>query len=109
VTRDEVERAGTLGVDLLGLLAQRQAGADGASSPSAYDVAKGRLFRRLARAHSQARRAVVYLRWDEGDADTLVPSLFPGRPRRRRAVETPAEPSAPAPTAPEGPGGLLEA
>jgi hypothetical protein len=109
VTRDEVERAGTLGVDLLGLLAQRQAGTDGAGSPSAYDVAKGRLFRRLARAHSQARRAVVYLRWNEGDADQLVPSLFQGRPRRRRAVETPAEPPVPAPTAPEEPGDVLEA
>lgn len=81
---------------LVDLLAQRQTGTDGTGSPSDYDVAKGRLFRRLARAHSQARRAVVYLRWDEGDADHILPSLYPGRPRRRRAAETPSEPSTPA-------------
>ena len=44
----------------------------------------------LVRAHSQIRRAMTYIRWDEGDVDQLVPSLYvagPGRPRAKAEPE----------------------
>lgn len=54
-------------------------------------------FTLLARAYDQARRAITFLRWDEGDADSIAPSLYGGRKRRRakpeKADETPSVPS----------------
>jgi len=31
------------------------------------------------RAYDEARRAVVFLRWHQDDADTITPSLYAGR------------------------------
>ena len=42
-----------------------------------------RAYTLLVRAYDQARRAVTYLRWTEGDADAIAPSLWAGRGRRR--------------------------
>jgi len=61
--------------------------------------ARLRAFTRLIRVYEGARRAVGYLRAPEGDADTIAPSLYAGRPRRRpkdASTSTPAEPQAPA-------------
>lgn len=58
----------------------------------------------LARAQGQLRRAMAYLRFDEGDAASLVPSLYvpKGRGRRTEEADEPAEvaplPGAPVPT-----------
>jgi len=38
--------------------------------------ARNRVFTLLTRRYDQVRRAVVFLRWDEGDADRIVPSLY---------------------------------
>src|SRR5688572_5909064 len=43
-----------------------------------------RAFSLFARAYDQARRAVIYLRWDQGDADDIAPSLYAGRGGSRR-------------------------
>ncbi|HEU4407810.1 MAG TPA: hypothetical protein VFS43_21275 [Polyangiaceae bacterium] len=106
VTSDEVERAGALGVELLDALGRRQADSDG-SRPVGEDqrARVKKLFRLLVRTHGRLLRAVTYLRWEEGDADAILPSLFRGRPRRRREADTPAEPPAP----PAEPGGLAGA
>jgi hypothetical protein len=40
-------------------------------------------FTLLLRAYDQTRRAVSYVRWNEGDAERLAPSLFSGRAGRR--------------------------
>lgn len=59
-------------------------------------VTKDRLraFTLLSRAYNEARRAAVYLRWNDGDADSLVPSFYgavqgdakaPTRKRPRRS------------------------
>ena len=42
-----------------------------------------RAYTLLVRAYDHARRAVTYLRWTEGDADAIAPSLWAGRGRRR--------------------------
>jgi enoyl-CoA hydratase/carnithine racemase len=41
-----------------------------------------RAFTRFVDVYDQARRAMEYLRWDEGDANEIVPSLFVRRRRR---------------------------
>jgi len=38
------------------------------------------------------RRAVSYLRWNEGDVDDIAPSLFQGRGGRPKPEVPPAEP-----------------
>lgn len=54
-----------------------------------------RAFTLFARAYDECRRAATYLRWQEGDADELVPSLYSGRNASRRGPEEP-EPAIPA-------------
>ncbi|HEX3850594.1 MAG TPA: hypothetical protein VHW01_06480 [Polyangiaceae bacterium] len=44
-----------------------------------------RAFTQLIRTYEAARRAVGYLHALTGDADSIAPSLYPGRPRRRKA------------------------
>lgn len=44
-----------------------------------------RAFTLLVRAHDELRRALTYLRWAEGDADRILPSIYKNRGRRRRA------------------------
>lgn len=41
-----------------------------------------RALSQLVHEHSQLRRMVTYLRWDEDDVDSIVPSLYAGRGRR---------------------------
>jgi hypothetical protein len=66
-------------------------------------------FALLVHAHGQTRRAVAYLRWNEGDTDTIAPSLFKGRGDRDASPsdtatepeDVAAPPGAGAPAAPE--------
>jgi hypothetical protein len=69
----EVERAAALGPML-----EAVAGAKRLSDRPGYDAADRRLraFALLEGAYDGARRALAYLRWTEGDADTLAPSIF---------------------------------
>jgi hypothetical protein len=91
VTRAEIDRAAELSLKLIHALGRRRAGSDGAGLPSRHEDERARAFRLVVRTYHQARRAVAYLRWDEGDADAIAPSLFAAR-RKRRDVE----PGAPA-------------
>jgi hypothetical protein len=86
VTRAEIDRAAELSLRLIHALGRRRAGSDGSGLPSRYEDERARAFRLVVRTYHQARRAVTYLRWDEGDADLIVPSLFAHR-RRARDVE----------------------
>ncbi len=91
-TEADVDRAHDLGLELFDLLGRRKVGNDVTAPAGGYEAARLRAFRLLVQAYDSARAAVFYLRWREGDAEQLVPSLFGGRSRRR--VE--AEPEAPA-------------
>lgn len=86
ITPDELDRAEVLGMQILFALGQRAVGAEGAPAPRGDDCA--RAFRLMVRAYDQFRRAMTYLRWNEGDAAALAPSLF----ARRRGRGTPAAP-----------------
>lgn len=90
-TAAEVARAGALGPMLLAALGAR---AHAESGPSDASDQRTRAFTLFLRAYDATRRAVHYLRWDEGDADVLSPSLYKGRGGHRGRT---AEESAPAP------------
>ena len=72
-----------------------------------------RAFVLFVRCYDEIRRAVSFLRWNEGDADTLVPSLYAGRGGRGKSEpargepesdkETPAAPTPVAPVAGSAP------
>ncbi|WP_437747018.1 hypothetical protein WMF39_19545 [Sorangium sp. So ce1504] len=122
-TEEEVRRAGEIGPQILAALGVREHG-KGPGPTEAADR-RARAFSLLVHAYDQTRRAVTYLRWDEGDADAIAPSLYKGRTGRAAsssdaaaapADEAPAAPTAPAPTgtaaptdtaAPSGPGAAL--
>ncbi|MGK3982810.1 hypothetical protein WME99_07215 [Sorangium sp. So ce136] len=73
---EDVERASRLGPELLVALGARQQ--PGVPAPKAGDTAerRARAFTLLVNAYDACRRAVSYLRWNEGDADAIAPSLF---------------------------------
>jgi hypothetical protein len=98
-TREEVKRAAELGLALLGALGKRTFTQPDGPDPLADQ--RRRAFTLFVRAYGQARRAISYLRWDEGDADEIIPSLYKGRNRgaARSQEEAPAN-AAPAAAAP---------
>ena len=52
-----------------------------------------RMFTLFVQAYDQARRVVGFLRWREGDLETIAPSLYAGRNKSRRTE--PTQPAAP--------------
>ena len=71
-------------------------------------AARLRAYTLFLRSYDEARRAVQYLRWHQGDADTIAPSLYAGRASRKRPMEpiaqggTSGAPTTPASPAPPG-------
>jgi hypothetical protein len=76
-----------------------------------------RAYTLFMRSYDEARRAVEYLRWHQGDADSIAPSLYAGRGNGRRSQEpitegatsggptSPTSPTPPtSPTSPVSPG-----
>jgi hypothetical protein len=55
-------------------------------------LVRAQAFALLTETYSQVQRAVTFLRWDAGDAEKLVPSLYKGRGRRpaKRKTNSPA-------------------
>lgn len=81
VERGDVDRAAELGPKILVALGGRER-PTGAASPSDPLDRRARAFTLFARAYDTCRRAIHHLRWNEGDADTIVPSLFATRTRK---------------------------
>lgn len=90
VSLEEVQRAAQLGTTLLVSLSR-----DALPSVNELTAAevRARAFTLLLRSYDECRRAVHYLRFHEGDAHDITPSLFTRRARAARAVveEEPAE------------------
>jgi hypothetical protein len=90
VTDAQIERAAQLSGELLDALGHRVLGNDGASTPSQLEEDRIKAFGLYYEVYEESRRAMSHLRWYEGDADQLVPSLFRGH--RRRGSSTRGEP-----------------
>ena len=96
-----LDRAEVVADQLLGALGERETAPAVVAEISAV---RQRAFTLLFRAYDDARRAISFLRWNEGDADSIVPSIYQGRGGRGRSVTTgdTASPATPVPAAPVG-------
>ncbi|MFT3925997.1 MAG: hypothetical protein QM778_25865 [Myxococcales bacterium] len=81
VTLQDIEEADTLAHNIFGVLSARE---QALSEQGQLNRERQRAYKLLVETYSQARRAVAYLRWNEGDADRFAPSLFAGRGGARR-------------------------
>jgi hypothetical protein len=95
----ELDRAETIAEQILAAVGART---QAPASVTASAESRQRAFSLMVGAYDEARRAVSFLRWKEGDADTVAPSLYAGRTSRRRngaAQESAATPVPVRPTA----------
>jgi hypothetical protein len=95
VERSEIERAAELGPAVLVVSAAKK------HKNTDTEAQRTRAFTVLVNAYDDCRRAIGYLRWKEGDLDTIAPSLFKKRPGRKpgkkdEGGDAPAEASEPA-------------
>lgn len=97
ITMDDLNKASKLSLRLMRVVGLREQGP--AILAAAVDI-RLRAFTRFISVYEDARRAVGYLRAPYGDADTIAPSLYPGRPRRRNTEDTATDPVAPVGTTP---------
>jgi hypothetical protein len=79
VERTEIERAAELGpAVMVAMHARKHAG-----KPIDTEAQRARAFTLLANAYDACRQALAYLRWKEGDADAIAPSLTKKKPGRK--------------------------
>jgi len=98
VTRGDLRLASKTGGELLHAIAHGEVALREQRALMADRCA--RAFTLLWRVYDIARKAVVFLRWEERDADTIAPSLCDnggGRPKRARSRAEPEAPVEPAP------------
>jgi hypothetical protein len=88
----ELLRANEIGVSILRGLRRRTM--PDPAVQAAGDV-RNRAFTLLTRGYDRLRRAAVDLRWNEGDADELVPSLYTKRGRPKKTTEVTPPPDHP--------------
>lgn len=91
----QVERAAQLGPRILVALGARDQPGTKSADPADPAERRQRAYTAFVRAYDQCRRAVTFLRWNEGDADEIAPSLFANRGPRAAS----GEPEAPEPAA----------
>jgi hypothetical protein len=94
LTLDDLTRANQLAAHLLRTIGLREQGAAGVEA--ATDT-RMRAFTLFLRTYGDAQRAVEYLRSEQGDAESIAPSLYTGR-GRKKAAEPPAPTPAPTTT-----------
>jgi hypothetical protein len=96
IEKQEVDRATVLGTEILTAMGARlQPDGEPVSTTEAADR-RARAFTLFMKAYDACRKVVGFLRWDQGDAYRIAPSLFT-KGRRARSVEEPppAGPGAP--------------
>jgi hypothetical protein len=98
-TRADIGRAAKLGAQLLEALGRQQQRTDGSDEPGELEAQYAKAYELFRRAYEACRRAIIYLRYDERDADTIAPPL--GHSRRRGRRPEADEPNDDAPDVPE--------
>ncbi len=92
VERHEVDRASMLGPELLVALSLRDKKPGPAFPFDDPAKVRAQCFTRFRDAYDSCRRAIVYLRWDEGDVDEIAPSLYAQGKHARGAGFPPEDP-----------------
>ena len=83
---EEVEHALKVSLHLLRMAGLKE---QSPSAVAAVAEARTRAFTVFSNAYDDARRAILYLRWHEKDADDIAPSLYSGRGgSRKRSTES---------------------
>jgi hypothetical protein len=85
----ELDRAEALANEVATIIGENEM-ATSPSSPSA-DL-RQRAYTLFVRTYDQVRRQIGYLRWEEGDADEIAPSLFAGRRARKHDDDESVDP-----------------
>lgn len=98
ITQAEVDRAEALAQAQLKRLNERE---QGVSRMTVMEVRR-RAISLLIKTYGEVRRMITYVRWWEGDADVIAPSLWSGRRRRNPREEDgpPVTPVVGSPVAP---------
>jgi hypothetical protein len=76
IQMSELDHALKLSTVMFGIVGFSDNGSD---AQAATADMRARAFTLFTRAYDDARRAVIFLRWHEGDADSIAPSLHPGK------------------------------
>jgi hypothetical protein len=87
ITEEELDHAASLAQRLLTGVGVKE------QDPVALTAAtllRDQAFTAFISAYDEVRRAVSYLRWHEGDADSIAPSLWAGRTGKRPSAESEA-------------------
>ncbi|MCU0693706.1 MAG: hypothetical protein MUF54_20140 [Polyangiaceae bacterium] len=103
VTLDDLDRGSKIGTALFAMVSRRDNQPAARRGDASLRVRQA--WTLLDRAYSQCRRAIAYFRYDEGDVDTIAPSLRRNIGPRAKPEAKPADnPQQPAtPTATPGP------
>jgi hypothetical protein len=80
----DIERAIQLGELLLEALGQQREGTDGSNDRGEAEEQLAKAFELFRRAYEEYRRTINHIRWYEGDADEIAPSLAQSRRQGRR-------------------------
>ena len=86
VTKDELDQAESLASALATTLGEN---AQGTSPVAPTADQRARTYTYFVRTYDEVRRAIHFIRWSQGDADEIVPSLSAGRTRSAVADPTP--------------------
>lgn len=81
ITRDVLKRADQVSAFLLRQVGLRDQGPEVICEAAEM---RQRAFTLVVQTYDQSRRAVSFLRWQEGDADDIAPSLYASTRKRRR-------------------------
>jgi hypothetical protein len=87
VTREQVDLAIPLSAQLQRAIGVREGGGeDPLTEPSDARLVRAQALELFVAAYGECRRGVSHLRWHQGDAARIVPSLYPGRPAGRKGA-----------------------
>lgn len=104
ITTDDLDQAELIGDQLVSAVGSRE---EAPASLADVAIQRQRNFTLFLNAYDQVRRAVSFLRWNEGDVDRIAPSLYSGRgnSNARSKSDPQPDPTLPAPV----PGGTTTA
>ena len=98
--RSEIDETDKLALRLTAAVAHRECSPEAVAA--ATDI-RQRMFTLVSDTYNQFRRAIGFLRWDHGDIDSIVPSLYAGRGNSNAKPKPTPEPVAPPVVTPPAP------
>jgi hypothetical protein len=84
VTEEELDRAEVLSDEVVYDLGQRE---QAPTKIADVSIDRQKTFTLFVTAYDQLRRAITFIRWNEGDADEIAPSLYSGKRRKVIAAD----------------------